>query len=268
MKHFFKKIIILFFLFVHFANAASISPQKIISLAPDVTEMLYTIGANHQIVGVVQGSDYPAAAKNIPVVATYNHLDVEKIVALHPDLIIVWQDTAVLPQLKRLPFPIYVTHPQQLTDIAKTLIALGRLTGHLSAAQKAAQDFLIRYNQLKQANTNQKPLTVFYQVWPHPLITISKKSFVNEVIALCGGKNIFADVKAVSFPVDREAVIAKNPDVIVGDDLSAWQSYSALTAVQQHHLISLHEESLERASPRILIAASLLCHRLAEARHA
>jgi iron complex transport system substrate-binding protein len=243
--------------------------ERIVSLAPDLTEILFAADAGDKLVGVVQGSDYPVAAKKIPIVATYNSIDLEKVLALHSDLIIAWTETSYLSQLKKLGIPIYLSHQKKLTDIANTLKKFGCLAGTEKYADAAADAFLERYQALQKKYRHSKPLTVFYQVWPIPLITITKNSWINEVISVCGGQNIFADLKGIAPEVSLEAVIAANPDVIIGtrsvqnslasEPLQQWQHWSQLAAVQSKRLFTIDPDLIERASPRVLDGVERIC---------
>lgn len=235
--------------------------KRIISLAPDLTEILFAIGAGNKVIAVVRGSDYPAAAKKLPVIATANQLDSEAIIALHPDLIVAWAggvSPTALRQLKQSHIPVYLSWQKKITDIPQTMLRLGKLTGTKDKAQLAADVFLKRYLQLKKQFATKKPVTVFYQVWSQPLITITKNSWINDVIELCGGKNIFADLPGVSPQVSMEAVIARQPAVIFGDP-TIWQQWLRLHA----RFYYLNPDLIERAGPRLIEGATVICRDLA-----
>jgi iron complex transport system substrate-binding protein len=245
--------------------------QRVISLAPDLTEILFAIGAGTKIIGVVSGSDYPSAAKNIPVVASYNSIDIEKIRLLHPDFIVAWAETRYLTQLKKLKVPIYLSHQYKLMDVATTLQKLGSLLGTEKKANESAEKYLEQYQALKEKYANQKKLMVFYQVWPNPLMTITKNSWINEAISLCGGENIFANLYGVAPEVNVEAVIAANPDVIIGTDaandgMRQWQAWHELNAIKNHNTYFIHADLIERAGPRILDGVLEVCQSLSLAR--
>jgi iron complex transport system substrate-binding protein len=233
--------------------------QRIISLAPDSTEILFSIGAGQQIVGVVKGSDYPAQALKIPIVANYNSVNIEAIAALHPDLIVTWADNHFSQQLKKLAVPVYFSQPKKITDIPKTMQRLACLTGHEVEAKKVTADFLRELNNLTFYSAHRKPVSVFYQVWSRPLMTISRESWINQIITLCGGKNIFADLKGAAPQVNIEAVIAANPQVILGEGVENWQKWPQLTAVRNHRVYSVHPDWVDRAGPRILLGVREIC---------
>lgn len=246
--------------------------QRIISLAPDLTELLFAIGAGQHIIGVVQGSDYPLAAKNIPIVATYNSIEIEKILTLHPDLIVTWAETSYITQLKKLGLPVYLSRQKKLTDIANSMEKLGCLTGTEKIADPSAKQYLKRYQALRTHYANQKKVTVFYQVWSKPFITITKNSWINEVISLCGGINVFANLHGVAPSVDMEAVIVANPDIMIATDsltnsLYPWHAWPELKAVRFQTMYSIHADLIERAGPRILEGVKEVCRVVSIARN-
>ncbi|MHB1947836.1 MAG: cobalamin-binding protein [Gammaproteobacteria bacterium] len=245
--------------------------QRIISLAPDLTEILFVVGAGNHIVGVMQGSDYPAAAKKIPVIASYNSVDTERMLTLQPDLIVVWAEGNLGPSLKKFNIPIYYSHQKKLTDIPGTLQRLGCLAGTQKIADQAAKKFTQEYQALQKKYFNKKTVTVFYQVWQQPLITVTRASWINDVITLCGGKNIFANLKGASPQVNLEEVIVANPDVIVGtkskqDWQRFWLQWPQVRAVKKHNIFALDPNLIERASPRLLQGAITMCEAFDSAR--
>jgi iron complex transport system substrate-binding protein len=245
--------------------------RRIISLAPDLTELLFAAGAGNQIVGVMQGSDYPVAAKKIPIVANYNSIDSEKILSLRPDLIIVWMEGNLARSMKKWGIPIYYSHQKKMTDIPKTLQRFGCLAGTEKKAADSVHSFTERYQALQKAYSYKKQVSVFYQVWPQPLMTITKNSWINDAIMLCGGKNIFADLHGVAPEVNIESVITANPDVIIGvrskqNWQKIWHSWSQMIAVQKNHVFTLSPDLIERADMRVLDGAEEMCQAFEVAR--
>lgn len=247
--------------------------KRIISLAPDLTENLFALGAGNRIVGVMRGSDYPPAAKKIPIVANYDSVDSESLLALHPDLIVAWADVRFIPQLKKLNIPVYLSHPEHVNDVPNTLRRLACLTDTQKTAEVVAAEYEQRYQKIQKKYADKKTLTVFYQIWSNPLITITKKSWISEVISLCGGKNIFAELKGIAPEVDTEAVLQANPDVIIGTEGSAnWKQHwlawkKQLSAVKNQDLFSVNPDIIERATPRLLEGTEELCIAMDGVRH-
>lgn len=240
--------------------------QRIISLAPDITETLFAIGAGNQIVGEIQGSDFPEAAKKIPLVGSYSGIDNEKLLSLHPDLIVVWGQSfsRQLQILKKSGIPVYQTNPQDLADIPREIQDLGCLTGHEKSAEKQAKLFITRLDKLAQKYQQRSVRKVFFQIGSYSLITINKHSWINQVINLCGGKNIFADAYLAAPQVSLEYVIGANPDVIISDAdnpewKNHWLKWTSINAVKHQNLYSINADIIERASPRVLDGAEKIC---------
>jgi ABC-type Fe3+-hydroxamate transport system substrate-binding protein len=234
---------------------------------PDLTEILFSVNAGKNIVGVSQGSDYPESAKRIKVIATYNSLDNEALLALHPDLIVSWTDVNYAARLKKLHVPVYFSHQSKISDIPVTMSRLACLSGNQKYAEKVTQSFLQRLQILKNYFAAKKRVTIFYQIWSKPLITITKNSWINEVLVLCGGKNVFEDLNGVAPQVSLESVILADPDMIIGSDTKNWQKWSQTTSVRHPHLFSLNTDLIERAGPRILEGAESMCHILDKVRN-
>jgi iron complex transport system substrate-binding protein len=196
--------------------------KRIISLAPHVTEQLFAIGAGEKIVGAVDYSDYPEQAKLIPRVGGYSRLDLERILALKPDLIVGWHSGNNVQQLERLQelgFTVYRSEPQRLDDIASGMLNLGELTGTKQQAQLQATVFRQRVERLRGLVVGKETRTVFYQIWNRPLMTVNGEHLINEVIRLCGGRNIFVTLPVLTPKVSEEAVIAADPDVIIASGM-------------------------------------------------
>lgn len=254
---------------LHFEKPA----KRIVSLAPDLTETLFAAGAGERIVGVVSGSDYPAAANKIAKVGSYSGIDLEKTISLHPDLIVTWGNNfpREISAFKKLGIPVYVSNPARIEDVPRTLRYLGCLAGVEKFANHAADNFSRVWRQLQKQYQTQKPVTVFYQIGDYSLITINKKSWINQVIALCGGRNIFANMTSLSTEVSWESVVMANPEVIITDATndswtSRWQRWQSISAVKNNHLYNIPPDLIDRAGPRLLEGAKRVCERLRMAR--
>ncbi len=242
---------------------------RIISLAPSMTELLFSIGAGERIVGVMAHSNYPPEATDIPVVGQYNGLDMERIVALRPDLVIAWQSgnpDAALRRLESMGIPVYVAEPESLDDIAHQLENLATLTGLEEQGKRVAADFRERLASLAQSHADMKPVRVFYQVWNSPLITAGGGELIDDIIDLCGGHNVFGDLP-VGPKVSVEAVLQRQPEVIVGSGvdgerpswLDEWQQWTRLPAIQRGHVYHIEPDIIQRHSLRALQGAERLC---------
>lgn len=251
--------------------------KRIISLAPHATEMLFGAGAGEYIVGAVNFSNYPLAARNIPRVGNYTQLDFEVIVSLKPDLIIAWKSGNAVSQLQKLRslgFVIYTSEPRKIDDIPASLERLGKLAGTQSIATKAALEFRKEHVRLQTMYSGQKKITVFYEIWNRPLMTINGQHLISNVIKLCGGDNVFSDLTILAPKIDIEAVLDKNPEVIIASVhvkpqpvwRDQWQHWPHLKATRNNNLYFIPPDIILRNSPRILQGARMLCEHLANAR--
>jgi iron complex transport system substrate-binding protein len=250
---------------------------RIVSLSPHITELLFAAGAGDRIVGVDDSSDYPAAVAGIPRVGEPAALDVEGLLKLKPTLIVLW-DSGTPPrrkaELQRLNLQLYVTDQHRLDDIGTALLDFGRLVGTPSTAAEAAGNYQRQLAQLRAQYAARRRLTVFYQVWDRPLYTLSGAHVVSEVLSLCGGDNVFADLDTLAPAVDKEAVLARDPQVILiaatGDEgkrqTLEWSRFPNLRAVQGHHVFTVDPSLTGRMAPRILQGAREVCTLLDQAR--
>ncbi len=278
-------------LLTHSASAAPISvvddhgqtvqlaqpAQRVISLAPHVTELIFAAGGGGKLVGTVTASDFPAEAKRLPKIGDSRQLDLERIIALKPDLLVVWlhgNAERQLEPLRRLGIPLFYSEPKTLAAIPDSLTRLGLLLGSAPRAQQAAQAYRQRWQQLAQRYQQRPPLRVFYQVWNKPLYTLNGQHIVSDVIRLCGGVNIFSGLPVTAPTVTQEAVLAENPQVIIAGDmagrasagLAMWRAFPSLEAVRRGHLFTVDADILHRPGPRILDGAAALCAQLDRAR--
>jgi ABC-type Fe3+-hydroxamate transport system substrate-binding protein len=240
---------------------------RIVSLVPHATEMLFNIGAGDLIQATVAFADYPEAARQLPRVGDYNALNIEAIISLEPDLLIAFSSGANLAQINRLRqlgYPVFTSDPQTFPDIERTLRQFGDLTGRETSAGQTADAFMAGIAELHEMYANKRPLSVFYQVWDDPIITLNGDTFVSDTIRLCGGVNVFAELAMPSPQVSLEAVINKNPEVIVtgasdsgGDSL--WDQWPQLQAVAHNGVIETETDTLHRPTPGLLTGAANLC---------
>lgn len=251
--------------------------KRIVALSPGATEILFSAGAGEQLVAAVNFSDYPPAAKKLPRVGTFKQLDLEAIVALNPDLVVAWGSGNPAEQIARLMtlnLPVYVSEPRKFEDVASNLERLGALAGTDNVASGAAKAFRTGVAALQNRYAKAAPVTVFYQVWEEPLMTVSNQHLISEAIQICGGVNVFGDLPALAPHISREAVLEKNPLVIVaggmGEDspqwLTPWKKFTSLQAVQKDNLFFIPPSSLQRPTPMMLTGTRTLCRHLETAR--
>jgi iron complex transport system substrate-binding protein len=248
--------------------------HRIVSLAPNITDTLYAAGAGSFVVGTSRFTEHPDAARKIPVVGDATMLDLERIVGLHPDLIMVWKSgtpAAQVEKLARLGIPIYYSETTRLADIPAATQRFGQLAGTEAAASANAQTFTQALDGLRAAFAGKKRLKVFFQVWDRPLMTVGRAQMISDALDLCGGQNIFDDLTQAAPTVGREAVLARQPDVVMtaggeGDSLAAWKQGNALAAARHGNVVAIDAPTLALPSPSILPSVRTLCLALDEAR--
>jgi iron complex transport system substrate-binding protein len=247
--------------------------RRIISVAPHLTELLFSAGAGDRVVGAVEYSDHPEAAKKIPRIGDSAQLDLERIVALKPDLILVWRSGTPAQQVRRLQslgLPVFAGEARHLADISHTLRRLGRLAGTEATAEAEAERFDRAVAQLRARYAGRRPLRVFYQIWHRPLLTVNGEHLISEALGVCGATNVFASLKPLTPAVSVEAVVETDPDAIVTgsvdpagpDNLDAWRRLRSLRATQLGNLIVVDPDTLHRQSERIVDGTRELCDRL------
>jgi iron complex transport system substrate-binding protein len=244
--------------------------QRIVSLAPFLTELLFAAGAGDAVVGVSGFSDFPPAARAITRIGTGSGLDLERIVALQPDLVVAWQSGNPADQVERLRalgMTVFVSEPRTLGDIGATLPRLGALAGTDEQAYAAMHAYRQRLAALRQRHAGKPPVDVFYQLWDRPLMTVNGDHIISDVIRLCGGRNVFAGLDRYVPQIGIESVLQRDPQVIIAavagdgqaDVLADWQRWSGMSAVRKGHLYTLPDDLLVRHTPRILDGAEQLC---------
>jgi iron complex transport system substrate-binding protein len=250
---------------------------RVVSLAPHITEVVFAAGAGEQLIGAVSYSDYPEAAKDIPRVGSYDTVSYETLVALNPDLVLAWHEgngDEVVARLESFGLNVYVSEPRKLEDVALSLRAVGKLTGNEDIAEAAAQKFLQQLSHLRETYSTQEPVSVYYQIWDEPLLTLNGDHLISDVVRLCGGHNVFADAIALVSRISVESVIRADPEVIVASGmdkarpewLDEWREWTSMTAVKNGQLYFVPPDVLQRHTPRITEGAGLLCEALQQAR--
>ena len=246
-------------------------PQRIISLAPHVTELLYAVGAGAQLMGADAGSDYPAAAKQLPRIGDYSRVNFERIAILKPDLAIGWRSgnrAADIYRLKQMGIPVLLTDAHSLTDVARLLRLIGQTTGHANEGERSARAFEVRLSKLRVRYAPTPQRRVFYQVWDQPLMTVGGQHWINDALTLCGGRNIFADLTGAAPRVSLESVLTRAPEIIISgndapDRRGVWQRFPHLPAVKRGALMRMNVDALHRPTPRVLDGVERLCTEIA-----
>ncbi|MBC3869051.1 cobalamin-binding protein [Undibacterium oligocarboniphilum] len=251
--------------------------RRIVSLAPHTTELLFAAGAGSQIVAISDYSNFPDAAKSLPSVGNVFALDLERLLAYQPDLIVIWgtgNARLLANKLRDQHLPVFESEPRDFEMVASSIERLSVLAGTSAKGKAAAQEFrqrLAAIQQRYQQPASTPPVRVFYQVWNKPLMTLNDTHLVSVAIRLCGGQNIFGHLKEISPTVTTEAVLTANPDAIITggdntDSLQSWRSFGVLNATRKGHFYAIPADWLNRAGPRILDGTEALCKAIAAAR--
>ncbi|HEY0584768.1 MAG TPA: cobalamin-binding protein [Pseudoduganella sp.] len=249
--------------------------QRVVALAPHVTELLFAAGGGGKIVGAVSYSDYPEAAKQIPRVGDNRQVDMERLLAMKPDLLVVWRhgtSERQIDQLRQLGIPIFHSEPKKLDQIADNLEKMGKLLGTEPAANTAARELRQKLASLRAQYAARPPVRTFYQVWDKPLYTLNGEHIVSDALKVCGGQNIFADQKVTAPVVSLEAVLEADPEAVFATaekdygGVSLWRPYKTLLATRQDNLFTIDGSMLNRAGPRMIAGTAVLCEKLEEAR--
>jgi iron complex transport system substrate-binding protein len=251
--------------------------ERIISLAPSLTELLYVAGAGDKLVGVVEYSDYPEEALSLPLIGRFDRFDIERILELKPDLVVAWltgNPRSTIEGLERLGLTVYVAEPKFLDSIPNQLEKLGQLAGTEGQASEAIDAYAEKLTSLVNRYSATAPVRVFYQVWDRPLMTAGGAELTNDLIELCGGINIFGELTALAPKVNLEAVVLRDPELIVASGiderrpawLDTWDEWPSMTAVANRQVVFIDPDLTQRHSPRVLQGAEILCQQIAAAR--
>jgi len=252
-------------------------PTRIVSLAPGATEMLFAAGAGQKLIATVEYSDEPAAARKVPRIGDVVAIDMEKLLALRPEVAVVWPgggNPAQIEELGRMGIPLYRQQVNTLADLPQSLRRLGALAGTELAAGQAASELESRLAKLARVYGNGKHPTVLLEVWNHPIYTIGGTHLMSDALKVCGARNVFGDLRDLGPAVDVEAVVARNPDIIIAaappgigtDWLEDWRRFGSLRAVRRGNLIAFEDQRLTRLGPSVVDATEELCKVLATAR--
>jgi iron complex transport system substrate-binding protein len=246
--------------------------RRIVSLAPSLTELLFVAGAGNRVVGVSEYSDFPPQAQGIPIVGRFDLLDMEAIVGFNPDLIVAWRSgnpRAAVQRLIDLGFNVYVAEPTTLDSIPEHIEKFATLAGTQTTGMAASAYFREQLGVLQSKYQNSEKVSVFYQVWNDPLISVGGQELINDIITLCGGTNIFGDL-GLAPKISEEAVLQRDPQAIIASGmdiarpewLDDWRRWPQLQAVANDHLFFIPPDFVQRHSLRVLSGALQMCAHL------
>lgn len=250
--------------------------QRIVTLAPHLAEQVFEVGAGDRLVGTVEWSNKPAAALDVPRIGDGFRVDAERVVALQPDAVLAWGGGTprnTIERLRELDLPVVVLEPRDLASIPRHLAWLGELTGNTVQANDVAEHFREQLEEIRETHDEATPIRVFYQIDNQPIFTVGAGHTISELIDLCGGRNIFSDLDSRAHSVSREAVLSRDPEVIIvgryegsEDARDDWRRWKNLTATRTDNLLSIDAESVARPAVGMLDGAKELCTALDTAR--
>jgi iron complex transport system substrate-binding protein len=249
--------------------------NRVVTLAPNLAELVHAAGAGQALVGVSAYSDFPIHVRELPVIGDAFMIDQERLALLRPDLLLVWQGGTpahVVDELRNVGYNVEVLRTSSLIDVADAIIKIGTLTGYETTAHQAASDYQKELDVLAASYQGRDDISVFYQVSRRPLFTINGDHYVSELIALCGGSNVFADLGELAPTVDVESVVERDPEVLLastdaGDDAFAeWDRWPRIAANRYDNHFLMPADAIGRATPRLVQAARAVCLALDEAR--
>ncbi|WQG59903.1 cobalamin-binding protein [Pseudomonas sp. RTB3] len=246
--------------------------ERVVSLAPSLTEIVVELGASDLLVGVLDGGERPPEVAGLPSVGRYGQLEMERLLSLKPDLLLLWPGSVgpgQREQLQRLKIPVYVAEPHSLEQLASQVQTIAEQVGRADAGRQLATRLRQRLLELRQRYQRAEPLRVFYQVWNQPLYTVGGGQIISDALAVCGARNVFDDLTLPAPQVSVESVLQRNPEVIVAGDqlqLEAWKVWPQIAAVAQGRLLQVPDKGLERPSGQMVDAVAKLCELIAPQR--
>lgn len=245
-------------------------PARIVTLAPHLTELVYSLGVEDRLVGTVQYSDYPEAAKKIPRVGDAFQIDWERLTELDPDLVIVWRNgnpQQVIDELRAKAYQVLALENASLFNLPEQLIELAEYVGSKETAISLGQSYSVGLKKLEEEYSSKKTARVFYQISPEPLYTVDGAHVISEMLKVCGAENVFSNLGSIAAPVSVEAVLAANPDVILTTNEmhdSVVEKWSGLSAIRPENILSVSPDEVARASLRMLQGTKNICEALDE----
>lgn len=250
-------------------SGAAMAVERVVSLAPSLSEIVVELDSADLLVGVLDAGERPAELKELPSVGRYGQLDMEQLLSLKPDLLLLWPGSvgpAQREQLKRLNIATYVAEPHNLAQLTQQIEAIATQLGRPERGVSLAADLRQKLDHLRQRYHRDQPLQVFYQVWDRPLYTVGGGQIISDALDVCGARNVFADLTLPAPQVSVEAVLQRNPEVILASaqaQLDAWKAWPQVRAVARGQLLLVTDTGLERPSGQMIEATAKLCQVIA-----
>lgn len=251
--------------------------RRVVSLGPHLTELAYAAGGGATLAGVIRYSDFPEAARALPIVGDAHAIDFERIAQIKPDLMLVWSsglNERHKARLRSLGLTVYESEIRHAQGIPDTLRRLGVLLGHSDTAEAAARRFESQWQALATRYRDRAPVRVFWQLWHEPLMTVNHEHLISEAMRVCGGVNVFGELPLLTPTVSWEAAVARDPQLIATSgraedtarDFAAWQRFTTVAAVRRNRWVSIDGDLIGRMGPRFVAGAERLCQAIDTAR--
>jgi len=239
-------------------------PQRIVSVAPSVTEILFALGLDRRIVGVSAADDYPPQAVQAKPRVGGVVLDIERLLRLRPDLVIgvAGLQRAQLERLVAVGLPVVAVDARTLDDVYRQIALIGRITAREAAAAQLVAEMRARERAVRRAVAGRRVRRVYVEIWAEPLMTAGGGTFLADLIARAGGANVFADL--AGWPqVSGEAVIRRDPEVIVvtypqGRGVLARRGWDQVAAVRARRVVVVAPSLVSRPGPRLVQGLEVL----------
>lgn len=248
------------------------APRRIVSLAPSLTETLFLIGADSSVVGVTDYCDYPDAAKGKSKLGGMLNPNIERVLALQPDLVLMSGSGNMRSDFEKLTSTgtaVYVSHPQTVAGVLKSIVDIGELIGRRPRADSVVAQLVVRYDKLvRQANTRKKE-TVLMILSLNPLVAIGPRTFLSELVTSANGQNIVRDSSTAYPVISREEILRRQPDVIIAtndivrsidDILSPYPEWKSLSAIRNKRVAIVDASIVSRPGPRIIDGLETIIH--------
>lgn len=250
-------------------SSETLAALRVVSLAPSLSEIVVELDSADLLVGVLDAGDRPSAIKDVPSVGRYGQLDMERLLSLKPDLLLLWPGSvgpAQRDQLKRLNIPTFVAEPHSFEQLITQIEAIATQLGRPERGVERAAELRRTLDELRQRYRRVTPLRVFYQVWDKPLYTVGGGQIISDALEVCGARNVFADLTSPAPQVSIEAVLQRDPEVILAGDqsqLNTWNAWPQVAAVKRRQLLLVTDKGLERPSGQMIEATAKLCQLIA-----
>ena len=248
-------------------------PTRIVALAPHLTESLAAAGVLGQVIAIDANSDYPAEVAAIEHVRAYPPPGPERLLALRAQWVMVWAPGISrnwVERVERAGIAVFVSDPRTLADVGRDLERFKAISPEPRQAEEAARAFRERLARLEERYSGRRPVSVFYQVWARPLVSLGRGDVTADAMRVCGARNIFGASALAAPQVTEEAVLAARPRLIVAadhpDSAERWRRLGAIVPAGFASFAFLDPSAIQRPGPRILDAVERLCEMVDEVR--